>query len=88
MLVLLTTANFPDVMLPAYETNWFWSIFFIVFMLIGVFFLFNVLLASVYGKFKERLEADGIYYIAKQSKYFVEYVERCDPEQKGYLTEE
>ena len=88
MLVLLTTANFPDVMLPAYEVNFLYSIFFIVFLLIGVFFLFNMLLASIYSKFKERLADDGIYYIKKQSKYFVEYVERYDPEQKGYLTQE
>ena len=56
MLVLLTSANFPDVMLPAYEKRYIYSFFFILFILSGMFFLMNLLLANIYNKFKERLE--------------------------------
>ena len=56
MLILLTSANFPDVMLPAYEEKFMYALFFIVFILSGMFFLMNLLLASIYNKFKARLE--------------------------------
>ena len=56
MLTLLTTANFPDVMLPAYHRNFFTMVFFISFLLVGLYFLLNLLLASVFNKFKGRLE--------------------------------
>ena len=79
MLVLLTTANFPDVMLPAYEYNYVYCVFFITFLIIGVYFLSNLMLANVYMHFKIRLESDSLYYIKKQSKYLVDYIERFDP---------
>lgn len=56
MLTLMTTANFPDVMMPAYYNDFFASIFFVVYLLVGLFFLLNLLLASVFSKFKERFE--------------------------------
>ena len=45
MLILLTTANFPDVMLPAYNVNFFWAIYFISFLILGLYALLNLLLA-------------------------------------------
>ena len=56
LLTLLTTANFPDVMLPAYQKNYFSMIFFVSFLLVGLFFLLSLLLASVFNKFKGRLK--------------------------------
>ena len=55
MLTLLTTANFPDVMLPSYQINFFCMFFFVTYLIIGLFLLLNILLASVFNKFKERL---------------------------------
>ena len=55
MLTLLTTANFPDVMLPAYHRNFFTMLFFVSYLLVGLYFLLNLLLASVFNKFKGRL---------------------------------
>ena len=52
----LTTANFPDVGLPAYQRNYFTMLFFISFMLVGLYLLLNILLASVFSKFTLRLE--------------------------------
>jgi two pore calcium channel protein len=56
LLILLTTCNFPNVMLPAYNSNRSHCIFFIVFLLIGLMFLFKVLLAVVFENFKKRVE--------------------------------
>lgn len=54
MLTLITTANFPDVMLPAYHKNYFAMLFFVIYLCVGLFFLLNLLLASVFSKFKAR----------------------------------
>ncbi|KPM06411.1 Ion transport protein-like protein 2 [Sarcoptes scabiei] len=57
LFVLLTTANFPDVMMPAYQKNRFYSLFFIIFLVINLYFFLNILLAVVYNSFS-RIEKD------------------------------
>ena len=47
LLVLLTTANFPLVMLPAYSRNRSYAAFFLAYVCFGVFFLLNYVLAAV-----------------------------------------
>lgn len=53
LFTLMTTANFPDVMMPAYYANEFACVFFILYMLIGFFFLMNIVLAMVYEGFTD-----------------------------------
>ena len=55
MYVCLTTENFPDVMLEVTAINTAYCIFFIVFILVGVFFLSSVLLAVIFDNYKNRL---------------------------------
>ena len=55
LLILLTTANFPDVMLPAYNVSFWNSLFFISYLIIGLYFLLNILLANVFSMYKQRL---------------------------------
>jgi hypothetical protein len=55
MLVLLTTANSPDIMLPAYEYSRPLAIFFVVYLLFGVFLIMNLLMALFYSNYKDRI---------------------------------
>ena len=45
MLVLITTANFPDIMLPSYDRHSLAALFFVVYLVIGLYFLMNLVLA-------------------------------------------
>ncbi|MGH0165027.1 UNVERIFIED_CONTAM: hypothetical protein FKN15_048199 [Acipenser sinensis] len=51
LFVLLTTANFPDVMMPAYSRNTWSCVFFIVYLSIELYFIMNLLLAVVFDTF-------------------------------------
>ncbi|XP_029493860.1 two pore channel protein 1-like isoform X2 [Oncorhynchus nerka] len=51
LFVLLTTANFPDVMMPAYSRNRWSCVFFIVYLSIELYFIMNLLLAVVFDTF-------------------------------------
>jgi len=72
LFVLITTCNYPDVMLPEYtRSKWFFFLFFF-FIVFGIYFILNLLLAIVYrlyteeerNKFKKRFlrQRDGIRY--------------------------
>ena len=56
MVILLTTANFPDVMLPAYQENYFYAWLFVIYLIVGLFLLLNMLLAKVFANYKKQLE--------------------------------
>lgn len=51
MFVLLTTANFPDVMMPSYAISKWNAIFFISYISIVLYVLMNLMLAVVYETF-------------------------------------
>ena len=64
LLVLLTTANHPDIMMPIYQYNRFASLFFILFLVIGSYFILNLLIAVIYNQFK------GFFQKSLQSSFF------------------
>ena len=59
LLVLLTTANYPDVMMPAYAASRAAVAFFATFEIVGNWFLLNVVHAVVYKGHSDMLQATG-----------------------------
>ncbi|KAK1405337.1 Two-pore calcium channel [Heracleum sosnowskyi] len=55
MFILFTTSNNPDVWIPAYKASRWYSLFFILYVLLGVYFVTNLILAVVYDSFKGQL---------------------------------
>ncbi|XVF01995.1 hypothetical protein REPUB_Repub04eG0138100 [Reevesia pubescens] len=55
MFVLFTTSNNPDVWIPAYKASRWYCLFFVLYVLIGVYFVTNLILAVVYDSFKGEL---------------------------------
>lgn len=55
MFVLFTTSNNPDVWIPAYKDSRWYCLFFVLYVLLGVYFVTNLILAVVYDSFKSEL---------------------------------
>lgn len=49
--VLMTTANYPDVMMPSYKRSRWSSVFFIIYISLQLFIFMNIFLAVVYSAF-------------------------------------
>ncbi|XP_034856922.1 two pore calcium channel protein 1-like isoform X1 [Mirounga leonina] len=54
--VLVTTANSPDVMMPAYNVNWWYSLYFITYIIINTYIFMSVFLAVVYNNYRKHLK--------------------------------
>ena len=72
MIVLMTTSNYPDVMLPAYQANRWMCFFFITYLFVGLFLILNLLLAIIFNIFKENYEQD----LQNAEETRTEYLER------------
>ncbi|KAH9509193.1 hypothetical protein Btru_049330 [Bulinus truncatus] len=54
--ILVTTANNPDVMMPAYDkSNWF-ALFFVVYLIICLYIFMSIVLATIYNNYKKNLK--------------------------------
>jgi len=51
MFVLMTTANYPDVMLPSYNQNRLCVFFFTTYLIIGLYILMSLLLTIFYANY-------------------------------------
>ena len=63
---LISTVNFPDVMIPFYQNSWWSCIFFFLYMVIGFYFLLPLILALTYNEYKKRITRDSKKYREKQ----------------------
>ncbi|XP_065571448.1 two pore channel protein 1-like isoform X2 [Artemia franciscana] len=54
LFVLLTTGNFPDVMMPAYARSKWYALFFVTYLIIVLYFMMNLMLAVVYASFSSK----------------------------------
>ena len=56
MFVFMTTANYPDVMLPAYKRNRITVYFFILYEILLLFLFMKLLLAIFYSNYQQKTE--------------------------------
>merc|ERR1719500_1142628 len=56
--VLVTTANSPDLMMPAYDVASYYSIFFIVFEVVCLYIFMSIFLAVVYNNYRKNLKTE------------------------------
>ena len=54
--ILLTTANYPDVMMPAYSQHRPYFLFFMAFLVITMYFFMNLVLATIYNNYQHQAE--------------------------------
>ncbi|XP_021370570.1 two pore calcium channel protein 1-like [Mizuhopecten yessoensis] len=91
--VLVTTANNPDVMMPAYDENKWFALFFIGYIIICLYIFMSIVLAAiynnyrknlkneikaaVYGKRKKLAEAFNILKLKRESGYVINHNTWC-----------
>lgn len=68
MIVLQTTANFPDIMLQIYQKNRFAAIYFVLFLVLNNILLVNMMLSIFYINYKALME-EKTKKILKENKY-------------------
>ena len=85
MTILFTTANFPDVFLPAMNINFFNAFLFMFFMLMGLYFLTNLLTANVFNKYMQRQAEKRVKRKRDRVKYIKAIFDKHDIDGSGSL---
>lgn len=88
MTVLLTTANNPDVWLGAYAQNRLWGLFFLAYVCFGNFYLMSLLLATIYGVYKDQAGQTVMECERERTACLQEAFNLLDPDRKGYVDAE
>jgi two pore calcium channel protein, plant len=86
MTILLTTSNFPDIMLPALHQSTFSAIFFLSYLILGLYFLLNALLATIFSGYKRKMQERVLKQTDKRVIYLEKYFNLNDSGNKGYLS--
>ena len=73
-------------MLEAYNTSTWYTIFFIIFVIFGVFFLMNVLLAVIFDNYKRRVQWTSMNRGKERMEYIERFFAKYDEGDKGWLT--
>jgi len=85
MMILLTTANYPDIMLPSYNSHRVYVLYFMGYLIIGLYFLQNILLAIVFDNYKKRITQKVEDKTESRVSYIVKYFEMFDLDNDGIL---
>lgn len=88
MFVLLTTSNYPDVMLPSFGQQRRYALFFVTYLCIGLFMLMNLLLAIFYSNYQERVEASIDNFRERRNKFLIQVFRKYDTEGQGSVDKE
>ena len=83
--ILMTTANFPDVMMPAYEENHWTCIIFISYLVFVTYFLLNMVLALIFNTYSRlmRRKLNKIILFERKRVYFAFAL--LDPSESGAI---
>ncbi|CAA3015963.1 two pore calcium channel 1A [Olea europaea subsp. europaea] len=88
LFVLFTTSNNPDVWIPAYKSSRWYCLFFVLYILLGVYFVTNLILAVVYDSFKSEL----VKQVAKKDRMRMRILTKAfnliDNNDLGYLNKD
>nr|AMR58851.1 two-pore calcium channel [Primulina danxiaensis] len=85
MFVLFTTSNNPDVWIPAYKESRWSCLFFVLYVLLGVYFVTNLILAVVYDSFKSELVKQVAEKDRKRTRILQRAFNILDSDNHGYL---
>ncbi|KAF9610927.1 hypothetical protein IFM89_025737 [Coptis chinensis] len=85
MFVLFTTSNNPDVWIPAYKESRWNSLFFVIYVLLGVYFITNLILAVVYDSFKDQLAKQVVEMDSTRRSILEKAFNLIDTHKKGFL---
>jgi two pore calcium channel protein len=85
MSILYTTSNNPDVWVPAYKESRYSAIFFVIYILFGVYFITNLVLAVVYDSFKGQLANLMVEAESARQEVLSAAFDLLDEQKRGYL---
>ncbi|XP_043689271.1 two pore calcium channel protein 1B [Telopea speciosissima] len=88
MLVLFTTSNNPDMWIPAYKDSRWNCLFFVLYVLLGVYFLSNLILAVVYDSFKGQLAKQVAEMDSTRKRILEKAFSIIDRDNRGFLNKE
>eukprot|EP01026_Neomeris_dumetosa_P006098 TRINITY_DN11906_c0_g1_i2.p1 TRINITY_DN11906_c0_g1~~TRINITY_DN11906_c0_g1_i2.p1 ORF type:complete len:290 (-),score=11.95 TRINITY_DN11906_c0_g1_i2:192-1040(-) len=88
LMVLLTTCNYPDVVITTFTDSRATFIFFVVFCCLGVFFLANFVTAVVYNSYLEQEQEEQKKAIQFTEDNLTIAFQLIDKDQKGYISME
>ncbi len=83
--ILFTTANYPDIFLMGMNINYFNCFLFMLFMLLGLYFLTNLLVANVFNKYTDRMEKKRMERRTKRMVYIHTIYKKHDKNENGFL---
>ncbi|XP_062152859.1 two pore calcium channel protein 1-like isoform X1 [Alnus glutinosa] len=88
MFVLFTTSNNPDVWIPAYKASRWYCLFFVLYVLLGVYFVTNLILAVVYDSFKGQLAKQVSKMDSMRRRMLEKAFNLIDKHNRGFIDKE
>eukprot|EP01023_Acetabularia_acetabulum_P005209 TRINITY_DN12128_c0_g1_i3.p1 TRINITY_DN12128_c0_g1~~TRINITY_DN12128_c0_g1_i3.p1 ORF type:complete len:411 (-),score=30.82 TRINITY_DN12128_c0_g1_i3:7-1239(-) len=86
LMVLLTTCNYPDVVVTTFVQSRATFVFFFIFCLLGVFFLSNFVTAVVYNSYLEQEKSEQTSALQFTEDNLMKAFDLVDQEKKNHLT--
>jgi two pore calcium channel protein len=86
--IMVTTANYPDVMMPAYNEIPLASLYFISFMMISFFFIMGVVLASIVNSYQNDDDMRKAKIKELRQKNLLQAFQLLDKNEEGWVDRE